>query len=378
MNKPRIKIAFFLPNLEGGGGERSVLNLLKGLNKENHKISIVLEEKRGDFLKDVPKEVSIIDLSTLRLPGIFFKFIRYFQKEKPDIFISTFPRFNLIILLAKFFSRRKVKFIITERTTVSGLYITARKVSHRLIAYFLLPYLIRLIYPKADAIIGISRGVAEDLYKIIRSSQKIRVIYNPIAVEQIYTLAEEPLEHPWFSSRKIPVILAVGRLAKCKDYPNLLMAFNKILQKQPIRLVILGKGSEKSKLERLADKLGLSENIAFLGFQENPYKYMKKASVFVLSSIQEGFGNVIVEAMTCGTPVVSTDCRSGPNEIIENGKNGILVSVSNPKALAEAVLNLLKNPLLRKKLSEEGKKRAQDFSVEKITKEYEKFFQELI
>ena len=163
-------------------------------------------------------------------------------------------------------------------------------------------------------------------------------------------------------------------MVKCKDYPNIFRAFSLILQKEPARLVILGRGPEKEKLIQLADKLDLSKNIAFLGFQKNPYKYMKKASVFVLSSLQEGFGNVIIEAMACGTPVVSTNCPAGPDEIIENGKNGILVSVGDYKELAKAIQKVLNSPFLRKKFSDEGKNRAQDFSIINSVKQYEEVF----
>ena len=142
-------------------------------------------------------------------------------------------------------------------------------------------------------------------------------------------------------------------------------------------MVVLGKGPEEKKIKLLAHKLGLSDNILFLGFQKNPYKYIKKAEVFVLSSFHEGFGNVIVEAMACGTPVVSTNCMSGPREIIENGENGILFPVADQKALAEAVLKVLNNPSLSYKLSEQGKKRAEYFSIEKSVKKYEEIFDKL-
>jgi len=309
--------------------------------------------------------------------GFFLKLIRYFYKEKPDIFISAFPHINIVSIMARDLSGAKAKVVITEQITVSILKRTARNLSRRLVARFILPYLIRFIYPRAEAIICVSRGVADDLSKIIHSSDKIGVIYNPIAISKIDKLAQDSVDHPWFFDLKIPVILMVGRLNKTKDYLNLLKAFKLVIQKRPARLTILGKGPEEKKIKLFAYKLGLSDNILFLGFQENPYKYMKRASVFVLSSFHEGFGNVIVEAMACGTPVVSTDCMSGPGEIIENGENGILVPVANYKALAEAVLRVLDNPFLARKLSEQGKKRAEYFSIERSVKKYEEIFDKL-
>jgi len=377
MNKPRIKIAFFLPNLGGGGTERNAVNLVNNLNREKYAVSLVLGKAEGVFINEISKDVPIINLNASYTLGFFLKLIRYFYKEKPDIFISAFPHINIVSIMARDLSGAKAKVVITEQITVSILKRTARNLSRRLVARFILPYLIRFIYPRAEAIICVSRGVADDLSKIIHSSDKIGVIYNPIAISEIDKLAQDSVDHPWFFDLKIPVILMVGRLNKTKDYLNLLKAFKLVIQKRPARLTILGKGPEEKKIKLFAYKLGLSDNILFLGFQENPYKYMKRASVFVLSSFHEGFGNVIVEAMACGTPVVSTDCMSGPGEIIENGENGILVPVANYKALAEAVLKVLDNPFLARKLSEQGKKRAEYFSIERSVKKYEEIFDKL-
>lgn len=374
----RAKIAFFLPSLEPGGAERNVVNLLKELDRENYEPSLVLAEKRGEFIKEVPKDVLIVDLNTSCSLWLFLKLRRYFQKEKPELFISTFPRFNIINLLAKIFSQTKTKIILTEQTTISLLSVTAKTWARRLMARFFLPFLVKFLYPQAKAIVCVSKGVAKDLIKIVPLENKIRVIYNPVVDTRIDKLTKTPVNHSWFSNPEIPVILAVGRLIKAKDYPNLLRAFNKVLEKREARLVILGKGPEKEKLKNMAQNLDISKNVAFLGFQKNPYKYMKRATVFALSSFREGFGHVIVEAMACGLPVVSTDCPSGPGEIIEQGKNGILVPVGDERILAEAILKVLNNSSLSQKLSQEGKKRAQYFSVERSCKEYEKLFQEIL
>lgn len=379
MINKKIKIAFFLPTLEGGGAERNVVNLLNNLDREKYDLSLVLGKRQGVFLNKIPRYVSLVDfgLKSSYSLGLFLKLIRYFQKENNDLFVSAFPRFNIINLLAKIFSRSKIKIIITEHTTLSFLPFTARLLSHRLFARFPFPYLIKSIYPQADAIICVSRGIASDLSKIIHCPEKIKVIYNPITEGRIKELAKEPVNHPWFINSRVPIILAVGRLAKTKDYPSLLRAFKMVLAEKPARLVILGEGSEKNKLEKLARKLGLSKNITFLGFQQNIYKYIKRASIFVLSSFQEGFGNVIVEAMACGTPVVSTDCPSGPREIIRHGENGFLVPVADEEILASTILKVLDNSDLSQKFSKEGRKRAEDFSIEKSVREYEQVFDKI-
>ena len=195
---------------------------------------------------------------------------------------------------------------------------------------------------------------------------------------ELYVLANQPIEHPWFLNKKIPIILAVGRLTKAKDYPTLLRAFALISKKKKVRLVILGEGEERKSLKNLVRGLDISENIAFLGFQKNPYKYMQKANIFVLSSKREGFPNVLVEAMACGVSVVSTDCQSGPNEIIKNGENGVLVPVGDEKTLAETETTSRGACVQREKFWIEGKRKAQDFTAEKSIKEYEKLFEEVL
>ena len=378
MNK--IKIAFFLPSLEGGGAEKSVIRLLHGLNKENFQLCLLLGKIKGSLKEKIPKEVLVKELNVTYIPCSFFKLIKYLRQDEPDVFISFLSHVNVTSVLAKLFSRTKTKLIISERTTFSYTPEIAKSAKNRLFATFFLKPLVRLTYPLADAIICVSRGVAKDISLFLPPSKtkKIKVIYNPTADKELYVLADQPIKHPWFLDKTTPVILAVGRLTKAKDYPVLLRALALIHKKKKARLVIVGEGEEEKNLNSLVDKLGLSESVIFLGFQKNPYKYMQKASVFALSSKIEGFPNVIVEAMACGVPVVSTDCQSGPNEIIKNRENGILVPVSDPKALAEAIFEVLDDSALRKKLSLEGKKTARNFTSERGVKEYEDFFQEIL
>ena len=376
MNK--IKITFFLPNLEGGGAEKTVVRLLKGLNKEVFQLSLLLGKKKGPLLEEVPKEVIVEELNVSNIRYAFFKLINYFKKNKPAIFISFLSHANVISILSKIFSREKTKIIVSERTTFTLTPEITKTLQNKILASLFLKPLVKFTYPLADAIVCVSKGVAKDLSNFLGSDRKIKVIYNPIVSDELFSLAKEPVNHPWFIEKKIPIILAVGRLTKAKDYPTLLKAFALISQKKKCRLVILGEGEERKNLEQLISNLNISKNVALLGFQKNPYKYMQKSSVFVLSSKREGFPNVLVEAMACGLPVISTDCQSGPNEIINNGENGILVPVGNEKALAEAVLKVLNDSALQQKFSLEGKKRAQDFTLVKSVKEYEKLFQEVL
>lgn len=378
MKDEKISIVFFLPSLGGGGTERIIVNIVNNLDKRKYNVSLVLGEAKGDFLNEIEKGVPIVNLNASGNLKLLFKLTEYFNKAAPEIFISSFPRFDLISLLAKMFSKKKTKIIIIEHINFSFHLFTARSLYRRLIGRLILPSFVKVFYPMADIIVCVSNGVAKDISKIINRPDKIKIIYNPVISDKIYKLSEETIRHAWFSDQKIPIILAAGRLAKQKDYPTLLEAFKLVIEKNPARLVILGEGEDRNKLEKFSQRIGIFENVLFLGFQKNPYKYMKKAAVFVLSSLQEGFPTVIVEDMACGAPVVSTNCRSGPNEIIENGKNGLLVPIGDPISLADGITKLIESPSLREKFSREGKRRAEDFTIDKKVKEYEKLFSDII
>jgi len=373
------KFAFYIPSLQGGGTERFLVNLLNGLGEGNSDLSLILEGTHGEYFNSLPKNINIVSLNTHRIFKIFFKLIKYLRNEKPDIIFCALPHVNIVSILAVIFSGSKTKIIISERSTFSRLAShSARKLSHKLIARFVFPLLMRALYPKADAIVCVSNGVADDLIKIVGNLRNIKVIYNPVARPDVIRLSKDSVEHEWFLDKKVPVILAVGRFTKAKDYPTLLRAFSIVQNETDARLVILGKGEEKEKILSLIKSLGIEKNTALLGFQENPYKYMSKATVFVLSSTLEGFPNVLVEAMACGAPVVATNCESGPCEIIINRESGILVPVGQEKELSEAINYILKNENFRKKISANGLARAEFFSFNKGIAEYKNLFNELL
>lgn len=225
--------------------------------------------------------------------------------------------------------------------------------------------LMRLTYPTAKATIAVSEGVARDLVELLSLDRAaVLTLYNPITIDDFQVEAEEPLDDPWFAEGEPPVILGVGRLSAQKDFETLVRAFAVVRAQRPARLLILGEGTERPRIESLVSSLRLDEAVRMPGFVMNPFKYMKRSSVFVLSSRWEGFGNVLVEAMACGVPVVSTDCPSGPAEILENGKWGRLVPVGDFGALADAVISTLAS----------GRRsacaRAHDFDVESAVDGY--------
>jgi len=357
-----LKIALFLPSLRGGGAERVMLNLSKGLINHGYQVNLVLVKAEGDYLSQVPAGVRIMDLKSPRVLLSLSGLINYLRHEQPIAMLSAMGHTNIIAIWAKRIAGVKTKLVVSEHSTLSKVTKQTRNTRSRI-----MPLLMRFTYPKADAVIAVSKGVAEDLAQVIGLSRSlIQVIYNPVVDEELLAKSHEPLDHPWFQPDEPPVILSVGRLTQVKDYSTLLRAFALVRAKVPARLMILGEGEDRSHLEKLTQELDIAEDVAMPGFVYNPYNYMAKAKVFALSSQWEGFGMVLVEAMACGTPVVSTNCPYGPSEILADGKYGKLVPVGNPETLAIAILQTLKNPPNKSVL----KDRIKAFHVDDITQKY--------
>jgi glycosyltransferase involved in cell wall biosynthesis len=370
IEKPK-KILLVIPSLAGGGAERVALNILKYLDRERFILSLVLFDCKGEYLTQVPKDVIIYCLNKKnRLNS--FKFIillafKIYPKVKPDIVISFLEYANLIVLISRKLSPTKPPIIISERNNT-----LQDKKYERLINIKTL-WWIKRIYPQTDKIIAVSKGVAKDLAKSFGvPNEKIQVICNGIDLKFIEKAVQEPFNDIVWIRGNTPDIIACGRLQYQKNYPLLLEAFAKAQKHIDSRLLILGQGEDRSLLEGLVARLGIQDRVVFLGFQKNPYKYLAASDIFVLSSHWEGFPNVILEAMACNVPVISTRCPYGPEEIITDGVNGLLIPVGDKDAMAEAIIRLLKDKKLRKHLIMGGNKRVKDFSIDKMTLEYEK------
>jgi glycosyltransferase involved in cell wall biosynthesis len=361
----RLKICLFIPSMSSGGAERVMLNIANGLSQyEGISVDLVLSEAKGQYLSHVSKAVNIVDMMNNRsiksLPGL----INYIKKSKPDILVSAITHANLIAILAKILSKSKVKLVATEHSMITYMTKDTNKRSA-----LLLRNLVKLLYPYTDAIVAVSKTIEKDLIeKFSIRKNKIYKIYNPIVDNKITGLSLEKLDHPWFNNNEIPVILSAGRFTNSKDYPTLLKAFKILRQKTNAKLVILGEGELRKELEDLCDVLGITNDVYMPGFVENPYKYMSRSKVFVLSSIYEGFGNVIVEAMACGTEVISTNCIGGPKEILDNGKYGVLVPVGNVEVLSNEILKKLGRT--DSELKSKSRNRADSFAIETIIQEY--------
>lgn len=362
-------VSLFAPNLDGGGAELVVLRLAQGFAERGLKVDLVLARARGAYLTKVPPTVRVVDLKS-KSPVILFKtlaLLRYLKQERPTILLSVLDIASAATW-AKHLARVPTKVVMSTHTNLSHQF----QDKQELILGRVRTLLVRWLYPWADAIVAVSQGVAEDLTRISGLRLKdIEVIYNPVVTPEVLEKAKEPIAHPWFAPGEPPVILGVGRLVRQKDFATLVQAFALLRQRQPARLMILGdvdqrEPSIKPQLEALIRELGLEDEVTLPGFVDNPHAYMAKAAVFVLSSIYEGFGNVVAEALAAGTPVVSTDCESGPAEILENGKYGRLVPVGDIEALADAIAATLSNPTDPEIL----RQRSQAFSVDRVVDQY--------
>lgn len=334
MSSGNNKIAIFCASLGGGGAEKAMVNLACGLAERGLEIDLVLADAKGEFLSDLSPAVRVVDLRASRalasLPGL----VSYLRRVKPRVLLSALDHANVVAIFARLLSRVSTNVIVSVHAPLS-----LSLGSQKTLIGKIMPSLIRMSYPKANTVVSVSRGVNRDLVGFIGlQANKVCTIYNPIINSKLYELGQENISHPWFEPQQLPVLLAVGRLSSEKDYPTLIRAFHLVRQQRPVRLLILGDGGERPMLEGLVKDLGLGEDVELPGFVRNPYAFMRKASCFVLSSTFEGFGNVLVEALAMGCPVVSTDCPTGPTEILNGGEWGRLVPVGDHKAMAAAIL----------------------------------------
>jgi glycosyltransferase involved in cell wall biosynthesis len=393
-NRPHGKhLALFIPSLAGGGVAKFILNLAKSFASRGHKIDLLLCRVAGPYLDQIPTGVTIVQLKAssgwhgrrsvlaadhralreLMLPILLpYKapkpvnflpdLVRYLKSERPDALFSAKTPCNLVALWAKRLSGGSTRVVVSERSSLSPIVQSKKEWRWRFV-----PPIMGRVYPWADGIVSVSNGVGDDVSLLTGiPRERITTIYNPIMANKILEESHSPLDHPWFVPDATPVILSVGRLVPQKDFPCLLRAFRLVRSSRKIRLVILGEGRLRGELEALATTLGISQDVSMPGFTENPYAFMARASVLALSSAWEGFGNVIGEALACGCPIVSTDCPSGPAELLKNGAYGTLVPVGNDKAMADAILAVLDKPPDRAHL----RARASEFNIDPISEKY--------
>ncbi len=357
-----MKIAFILPDLRGGGAEKVCINLATDWITKGHKITFVLMNKRGEYLKNISKKIKIVSLKKKKLKQIFFPLVSFFYKDKPDIILAQMWPLTSITVLAWLASFKIGKLVLVDHVHLSSSIekeIFFPKKIFRLI--------VKATYFFANQIIVVSHGVKNDLIEINKKlKEKIKVIYNPLIEKK-----KIKIKNKFFLKKKIwgrtkYRILNVGSLKIQKDHFNLIEAFSLLKFHKSCKLLIIGNGPLKNKLNKFVKIKKLDKEVIFINFKSNLSRYYKTADLFVSSSKWEGFSNVIAESLGHGLPVVSTDCKSGPSEILKKGKLGELVPIENPKKLAVAISKSLKKKHNKSLLI----KRSEDFSISKISHKY--------
>ncbi|HKA14197.1 MAG TPA: glycosyltransferase, partial [Myxococcota bacterium] len=364
MSEPGRHLALFIRSLgaNGAGAERIWLNLARAFAERGHRVDLVLGRRSGHLADAAPASVRVVDLHVRSRWPLFGLALRdpraarslapallafpppwilaavpalaaYLARERPDALLSALSYSNLSALWARERSGVPVRVAISEHNTLS---VRSAQASAR--RWRVLPVVESRWYPRADAILAVSEGVADDLARTTGLSRaRIAVTYNPVITDEVLAAAREPVAHAWLRSGEPPVVLGVGKLRPQKGFDVLLRAFARVRAERAARLVILGEGPQRRALERLASELGIARDVALPGFAANPFAWMAKCAVFALSSRWEGLPGALIEALACGCAVVSTDCPSGPAEILEAGRLAPLVPVGDPVALGAAI-----------------------------------------
>jgi len=365
------RIAFCLPAFDGGGMEQVTLLLIEGLVARGYQVDLILERKVGAYISRLPASVRVIELERAskfhayaqlisacpgdgvgelgkmlwpgrdylplrRLPAL----VGYLRKTEPAILVAAHGRTPLLAIWAREIAAVDTRIIVVEHSTPSRWLevFRDRPAMHRRWQYR--HALASRLYPKADAVAGVSEGVCDDLAATLGLNRSlITTLYNPVVSDQLLALAAEDAPHAWFGDDQPPVILAAGRLVREKNFAALISAFAKLREgrQKPVRLMIIGEGEERDALQAQIEGLALEDEVSLPGWIDNPYAYMRSSAVFVMCSLFEGLGIVLIEAMACGCPVVATDCPSGPREILDGGRYGPLVPMHDTQALARAI-----------------------------------------
>jgi glycosyltransferase involved in cell wall biosynthesis len=375
MTQPRRYLALFLSGLAGGGAQRRMVTLANAFAARGHRVDLVPASSAGGFGANLSDSVRLVGLDPrwTRLPGLVAlkgprvlasapALAAYLRRERPDALLSSSNPANAAALMARRLAGTAIPVVVSVNVPVSLA--TAEGAGRK---RTWMGALARRLYPSADGLVANTEGVADDLARWAGlPRERVETIHNPVEAEAIRARARAPLDHPWFAAEAAPVLLGVGKLKRQKDFATLLRAFAHVRKERAARLLLLGEGELRPKLLALARELGVEADVQLPGFVENPAAYMTRASVFVLSSAWEGFSNALIEALACGCPVVSTDCPSGPAQILQQGALGPLVPVGNDVAMARAILGVLDSPPDPEPL----RMRADDFSVDRAAERY--------
>lgn len=364
------RVAFFVPRLRFGGAQRVTITIANGLAARGYEVDLLLAYHEGGLVDQVDDAVTLIDLHTPNVPvvGVLASVPRlrsYLEAAEPSILFTAMTYANVVSILAGTVADANTIVVPTEHN-MFGLGSGPKTEATRMLA--------RYLYRFADHVVAVSEGVADSIVEATEIDRSdVTVLYNPIPVADIRARSQESVDDPWLQSTEFETIVSVGRLEAPKDPFTLLRSFERVNSVRPnTRLILVGGGSMRDELLELTDSLDIDDVVSLPGYASNPYTYMDRASVFVLSSESEGLPTVLIEALACGCPIIATECSSGPREILSDGEYGTLVPVGDVAVLRDAILSTLRgsaDPADPEQLIE----RAQDFSVETIVDQYEEF-----
>ena len=335
-------LAIFLPSFERGGVERMLVNLAGGIAELGVPVDLVVMRARGGYLDSLDTRVRLVELGQLKGRALLRGAAAYLRDARPTALLASKTENDALALAARAAAGVSTRIAMRAAVDVTG---RLRMKGHGAFRIWWVRRSLAPIYRGADSLIAVSHGVAADLASIAGVPvESINVIHNPVITPRLLSLAREAVDHPWLSDPSTPVVVGIGRLGNQKNFGLLIRAFARVRAQRPCRLMILGEGRHRARLERLIHALGLAAHVAMPGFMENPYAVLARARLFVLSSLWEGSPNVLTEALALGVPVVATDCPSGPREMLGDGRYGALVPLGDEDGLARAMLETLAAP----------------------------------
>ena len=340
---PGTRVAFFLQNLRYGGAQRVTINIANGLTARGYDVDLVVANLEGDFTSDVSDELNVVELAVPSVAGLGVlagipRLKAYLESTHPAVLIAGQTHANIAAALAARAAKPRPYVALTEHSAYGRSEGVKDWLTNALASY---------VYTLADDIVGVSEGVVESIVENTRiTPTNTSVLYNPIDLETVRARSKDPVTHDWLTDPSIRPVVSVSRLETQKNLSLLLRAFETVHERYPdTRLIVVGKGSERDRLDELSRSLGIDDVVAFPGYDDNPYAYRRQSAVFVLSSHYEGLPTVLIEALACGCSIVSTDCPYGPREILVDGEFGRLTPVDDEAALAEAIGATLDNPV---------------------------------
>jgi glycosyltransferase involved in cell wall biosynthesis len=356
------RVAVFIPNLEGGGAERVTANLIGGLVRSGISVDLLVIRAQGPNLARIPPQVRVTELGAPRTLQAVRPLAAWLKRERPDALLAVMDSAAAAAMAARRLARVATRLVAVLHSATWMQATATIPFGERW-----LPVALRGLLVDTEAIVCVSHGAAGELVRLFPWLRaKVHTIYNPVVTSELLARAQEPPQHPWLIQTEVPVVVAVGRLCAAKDFATLIQAFSLLRARRQVRLIVFGDGELRADLQAQVARLNLGNSVQLPGWTDNPWSALSHAALFALSSEYEALPTVLIEALACGTPVVATDCRFGPREVLQDGLLGRLVPVRDAAALAGAMSETLDQPLAAATLQA----RAQVFSETLCTDQY--------